>query len=93
VLSKNVTTDLSNKKIYSYMQDVLWMGTTKLHTLQIPVEGYYSGQTISGVGSCLVIDKPAQSAAVNQFIFKFNGKGEFKYTPSSTASSTATPAY
>ena len=42
-LLKNVTTDLSNDKIIEYGKDVVTMGTTKIHQLQIPINGYYRG--------------------------------------------------
>ena len=94
VLGGYVTTDLTNKAIKNYMKDVIWMGTTEIHQLQIPVDGYYSGGSVAGVGSCLTIDKEAQAEALNQFIFEYNGKEEFEYVPSgTTVSATASPAY
>ena len=48
---------------------------------------YFSGGNVPGVGSCLSIQKEYQADAINQFIFKYNGKnGEFEYTPSSDVS-------
>lgn len=95
ILDGYVTTDLSNKAIINYIKDVVMMGTTEIHQLQIPVSGYYSGSNIDGVGSCLVIQKEYQADALNQFVFKYNGKKEFEYTPSgssgTTASSSSTP--
>ena len=87
VLKKNVKTDLTNKQIINYIKDVVMMGTTTIHQLQIPVNPYFSGGNVPGVGSCLSIQKEYQADAINQFIFKYNGKnGEFEYTPSSDVS-------
>lgn len=88
-LLKNVTTDLSNEKIISYATDIVTMGTTKIHQLQIPINGYYRGSS-SGefkVGSCLVMhdegstswSTSANAEALNSFIFKYDGNGNFKY--------------
>ena len=63
------------------------MGTTTIHQLQIPVNPYFSGGNVPGVGSCLSIQKEYQADAINQFIFKYDGKnGEFEYKPSSSLS-------
>ena len=91
VLNGYVTTDLSNKKIIGYIKDVVMMGTTDIDQLQIPVNGYYSGSNVSGVGSCLLIQTEHQAEAMRQFIFEYNGKEEFEYTPAGTTVSTATP--
>ena len=88
-LLKNVTTDLSNDKIIEYGKDVVTMGTTKIHQLQIPINGYYRGSA-SGefkVGSCLVmhdagstsLSSSANAEALNKYIFKYDGKDNFKY--------------
>ena len=42
VLKKNVKTDLTNKQIINYIKDVVMMGTTTIHQLQIPVNPYFS---------------------------------------------------
>ena len=96
VLKQNVKTDLSNKQIFNYIKDVVMMGTTTIHQLQIPVNPYFSGGNVPGVGSCLSIQKEYQADAINQFVFKYDGKGgEFTYTPSSDVSgyvSSSTPS-
>lgn len=96
VLGKNVKTDLSNKKIINYIKDVVWMGTTDIHQLQIPVNPYFSSGPVAGVGSCLSIQREYQADAINQFVFVYNGRdGEFEYSPSEnlgTYSSTSTGA-
>ncbi len=77
-----VTTDLSNKAILGYIKDVVMMGTTEIHQLQIPVNPYFNGGNVPGVGSCLTIQKEYQADAMKQFIFEYDGKKEFSYTPS-----------
>lgn len=37
----NVRTDLDNDTILKYMKDAVMMGTTQIHQMQIPVNGYY----------------------------------------------------
>lgn len=86
---KNVTTDLSNEKIIAYITDVVMMGTTEIHQLQIPVNGYYRGSSDGefSVGSCLVmtdgvnstLSTSANAEALNRFIFDYNGKEPFTY--------------
>ncbi len=79
---KNVTTDLTNEEILSYMKSVLMMGTTKIHQLQLPISGYYTNS-----GSDLVMTdgitsefNPVENAkALNKFIFEYDGKGNFVY--------------
>lgn len=82
ILNGYVKTDLSNKAIINYITDVVTMGTTEIHQLQLPVSGYFTGGMVDGVGSCLSIQKEYQADALNQFVFKYDGKGEFEYVPS-----------
>ncbi|MCH5265461.1 MAG: LCP family protein [Lachnospiraceae bacterium] len=70
VVLPNITTDISKKKIYSYMMGVVQMGTTELHQFSIPVEGTFKGENIPGLGDCLVPDLDANKAALKKFIFK-----------------------
>lgn len=67
VLKKNVKTDLTNKQIINYIKDVVMMGTTTIHQLQIPVNPYFSGGNVPGVGSCLSIQKEYQADAINHY--------------------------
>ena len=88
-LLKNVTTDLSNEKIIAYIQDVVTMGTTEIHQLQIPINGYYRGSDNGefSVGSCLIMNDgvsrelsvSANAEALNKYIFDYNGKEDFTY--------------
>lgn len=71
VVLPNITTDISKKKINTYMMTVVKMGTTELNQYVIPIQGGYTTQTISGgVGDCLVPDLDANKAALKKFIFK-----------------------
>lgn len=86
---KHVKTDLSNDQILGYVTDVVTMGTTDIHQLQVPLEGYYrsafNGEVT--VGSCLMMTDGnstdytthTNAEALNEFVFKYNGKGNFKF--------------
>lgn len=88
-LLKHVKTDLDNDQILQYITSVVTMGTTEIHQLQIPLEGYYrsafNGEV--SVGSCLMMTDGTSSTyttsanadALNKFVFKYDGKGNFKY--------------
>ena len=88
-LLKHIKTDLSNEKIISYATDGLMMGTTTIHQLQIPINGYYRGSRNGEykVGSCIIMtdgvgttwSNSANAEALNKFVFKYDGKGNFKY--------------
>lgn len=85
----DVTTDLSNDQIVNYMKNVVMMGTMEVQQLQIPLQGYFrSGRNGEfSCGSCIVMtdstggewDTTDNAAGLNEFIFQYNGKGEFKY--------------
>ncbi|MCH5269060.1 MAG: LCP family protein [Lachnospiraceae bacterium] len=88
-LLKHITTDLTNEQITEYLKDTISMGTTTVHQLQIPVQGYFrSGQNGEfSCGSCIVMtsggsswDTSANAEALNQFVFDYDGKQEFQYT-------------
>ena len=65
------------------------MGTTQIYQLQIPLNGYYRGSANGEfkVGSCLIMtdgtnstwNNAANAEALNKFVFKYDGKGSFKY--------------
>ena len=85
----NIKTDLTNEKIISYVTDGLRLGTTEIHQLQVPLEGYYRSSSPGefSVGDCLVmtdginssLSATANAEALNNFIFKYNGKQPFSY--------------
>lgn len=95
----NVKTDLDNDTIISYIKDVVMMGTTDVYQLQIPMEGYFrdghSDEFPNSAGWSLVptngvsstFDTSAIADAMKQFLFEYDGKGEFKYESSSSDSS------
>ncbi|MCH5252720.1 MAG: LCP family protein [Lachnospiraceae bacterium] len=70
VVLPNVTTDLSRDQIYSYLMAVVRMGTTELHQFSLPIDGGYSGQTLSTGEQVLVPDLQANKSALKKFIFK-----------------------
>ena len=85
----NVTTDLTNDQIIEYVKDVVGIGTMEINQLQIPVNGYYrSGANGEfSCGSCIVMtsdsgnewNPDSNADALRQFIFDYDGKGEFQY--------------
>jgi len=89
ILGNYVTTDLTNDAIISYMKDVIFMGTTEVTQLQIPISGYfrssYAGEY--SCGSVLVLTDGASSErnmsanaeALNSFIFQYDGQKPFSY--------------
>lgn len=91
VVLKKVTTDLTNEQITEYLKDAVSLGTTTINQMQVPVQGYfrsgYNGEY--SCGSCIVMtsggtawDTSANAEALNQFVFDYDGKGEFKYSRS-----------
>lgn len=87
---KNITTDLTNDEIISYAVDALSLGTTKIHQLQVPLEGYYRNSyngEFPKLGSVLVMTDGISSEynvtenanALNKFIFDYTGKSNFVY--------------
>ena len=78
----NIETDLDNDKIMSLMKDTVFLGTADVKQLQIPMEGYF---TTSSDGAYLLstnsseTDWSTNADILKNFIFKYNGKGEFKY--------------
>lgn len=87
-----VTTDLDNDAIYSYMMSVITMGTTEIHQLQIPMNGYFCfGEDVSDVPNSLRAaivpttggvgerDPSTNSDILKKFIFRHDGKKEFQY--------------
>lgn len=85
----DVTTDLTNDQIIEYVKDVVGIGTMEINQLQIPVNGYYrSGANGEfSCGSCIVMisgssnewNPDSNADALRQFIFDYDGKGEFQY--------------
>lgn len=88
---ENVKTDLENDDIIGYVKDVAMIGNLDVKQLQIPMNGYYrdghkaefpdsSGWSLVPTnGVTTVFDTSVNADAMQQFIFKYNGKGEFKY--------------
>lgn len=65
----NITTDLSEDQIYSYMMAVVQMGTTKINQFRVPVDGTFTSQR-TNAGSSLVPDLAANKKALKKFIFQ-----------------------
>lgn len=62
-----ISTDLTNEEIISYMKTILFMGTTKIHQFRLPVDGSYTPQIIYGM-DVLVTDVEQNREALQDFI-------------------------
>ncbi len=69
VILPNVTTDLTEDQIYSYLVAAFKMGTTTIDQFSLPIDGGYTSQTINGQ-DCLVLDLDSNKSALKKFIFK-----------------------
>lgn len=85
-----IVTDLDNDQIFDYMKAVATMGTTDIYQLRIPHNPYFRESETGEFGpgnDCLVptdgmsgewsIEKNKE--VLEQFIFDYNGKGEFEF--------------
>ncbi|SFR93483.1 LCP family protein [Anaeromicropila populeti] len=71
---QNVSTDLTNDEIISYMKSVLLLGTTELDQMRIPVDNSFRNERIGGK-AVLVPDPDLEEnkRALHDFIFLYNG--------------------
>ena len=86
-----IKTDLDNDAIYGYLGDIIMMGTTKVHQLQIPQNGYFRDTKnrefpycdgwalVPTNGQNSYFDTSKNEEIMKDFIFNFNGKGEYEY--------------
>lgn len=87
----SVETDLDNKRILGYISDVIMMGTTEVHQLQIPRNGFFregrQEEFPTSEGDPLVptngvsteFDTSENAKILHKFVFQYNGKKEFTY--------------
>ncbi len=68
-----VTTDLTNQEILSYVSTVLFMGTLDIDQFRLPVDDYYTDETIRGM-EVLVLDFEKNKKALSDFIFDYDGE-------------------
>lgn len=99
----DVTTDLDDKMILTYMKDVITMGTTEIKQFRIPMDNYFyddrNNEFPDAQGWSLVptaknthsYDPTINAEALRQFIFEYNGKGEYEYVDSSDSEETESP--
>lgn len=91
----SVETDLDSDTILSYIKDMVMMGTTELHQLQIPKRGYFRN-SLSGefsAGDCLVAtngvdsnyDISENAKILQEFVFEYDGTDEFTYSGEQSA--------
>lgn len=71
----NVSTDLTDDAIVSYMKTILFMGTTDISQLRIPVNNSYENQTIRGM-KVLVPDLDVNKDVLSTFLFEDASKIE-----------------
>lgn len=86
-----IKTDLNNDAIYGYLGDVIMMGTTTVHQLQIPYNGYFrdtKGREFPYCDGWALVPTNGQDHYFNpakneeilkDFIFQFDGKTEYEY--------------
>lgn len=98
----DVTTDLDDKTIMTYMKDVITMGTMEIEQFRIPMDNYYyddrnnefpdaqGWSLVPTTGNTHSYDPSANAEALKQFIFDYNGKGEFEYSGSIGSSEEST---
>lgn len=91
----DVTTDLDDKTIMSYMKDVITLGTTEVEQFRIPMDGYFyddrnnefpdaqGWSLVPTAGYARSYDPSVCAEALKEFIFDHDGKEEYKYTKSS----------
>lgn len=76
-LAKNtmhsVSTDLTNEEIISYLESVIWMGTTEIDQMRIPIDDSYYQDRINKM-AVLVPDIEANKEALHEFIFEYAGE-------------------
>ncbi|HEX3076581.1 MAG TPA: LCP family protein [Lachnospiraceae bacterium] len=70
-----IATDLSNDEIMSYMQSVLFLGTTEIDQMRIPVDNSYEQKRIDGM-AVLIPDLQLNVNELQDFIYNFDGESE-----------------
>lgn len=64
----HVTTDLTDSEMFSYMKTVLFMGTTDIHQMRIPIDHSFENAKINKM-AVLTIDLEVNREALSSFIF------------------------
>lgn len=62
-----VSTDLTDDEILSYLKTIVFMGTTELNQFRLPVDGSYTPTYIDGM-DVLVIDRESNEAELKRFL-------------------------
>lgn len=95
----DVTTDLDDKTIMTYMKDVITLGTTEVEQFRIPMDGYFyddrnnefpdaqGWSLVPTAGYARSYDPAVNAEALKEFIFDHDGKEEYQYSRSSDTSS------
>lgn len=72
VITPEVTTDLSNDEIFSYLTSIIMMGTTEIDQFRIPLDDTYYQDRIRNM-AVLVPDMEVNSRALYDFIYNNDG--------------------
>lgn len=64
-----VTTDLSEEEIIEYMTDVIFLGTTTIDQMRIPIDGSFKELKGTPDGDVLDVDVKENKEALKEFIF------------------------
>lgn len=67
-----ISTDLTDKEIFSYLTSILMVGTTQIDQLRIPVDGAFTQNRIRNM-AVLVPDLEKNKTILHQFIFEYDG--------------------
>lgn len=85
---ENLVTDLDNEQILGYIKDVAVLGTTDIYQMQIPHSPYFRESERNEFETSYIVPTDGISGEqnieknkkfLNQFIFEYDGKGEFEF--------------
>lgn len=75
LITPEITTDLNDEEIFSYLTSVIMMGTTQIDQLRIPVDDAYTQDRINNK-AVLLPDFAVNSHALYEFIYEYQGKAQ-----------------
>lgn len=71
-IAPEITTDLTDEEIFSYLTSVVMMGTTQIDQLRIPEDNTYTQDRINNK-AVLLPDFEINSKALHEFIYEYDG--------------------
>lgn len=75
LVMEDVTTDLTNEEIMDYVAKVVFMGTTQIDQLRIPLDNTYTQDRIRNM-AVLLPDFSINSQALYEFIYEYDGENK-----------------